>query len=146
MRDNSVVIDTTHGLNLFPHPGNQVKSSASETSAKPQAVLIHDSIRIPPMTTRTTTTFVDHPTEWNTTGTVTPFEKFPEAASLLLLHSISTIIYNKIAIRVTNTTESPYLISKNSQIAQFSVVTPEQSKFIKPVDTAILSTIPQSDT
>ena len=51
----------------------------------------------------------------------------------------------KIAVWVTNTTESPYKVNKNTQIAEFSVVTAEQSKFIKPVDTAILSTIPEGD-
>ena len=56
---------------------------------------------------------------------------------------MSTIIDKRIAVRVTNTTESPYLIKKHTQIAEFSVVTPEQSKHIKPVDMAILSMIPQ---
>ena len=58
---------------------------------------------------------------------------------------MSTIFDNKIAIRLTNTTESPYLIKKHTQIAEFYVVTPEQTKHIKPVDTAILSRIPQGD-
>ena len=46
---------------------------------------------------------------------------------------------------MTNTTESPYHIENYTQIAEFSVVTPEQSKHIKPVDMAILSMIPQDD-
>ena len=94
------------------------------------------------MTTKTITAFDDHVSEWNTTGTVTPVEKFTEAASLILSQSMSTIIDRKIAVRVTNTTKSPYTVNKNTQIAEFSVVTPEQSKFIKPVDIAILSMIP----
>ena len=97
------------------------------------------------MTTKTITAFVDHSSEWNTTGTVTPVERFTEAASLIISHSMSTIVDRKIAVRVTNTTESPYTINKNTQIAEFSVVTPEQSKFIKPVDMAILSMIPEGD-
>ena len=56
---------------------------------------------------------------------------------------MSTIFDRKIAVRVTNTTESPYTINKNTQIAEFSLVTPKQSKFIKPVDMAILSMIPE---
>ena len=56
---------------------------------------------------------------------------------------MSTIIDKRIAVRVINTTESPYLIKKLTQIAEFSVVTPEQSKHIKPIDMAILSMIPQ---
>ena len=58
---------------------------------------------------------------------------------------MSTITDKKIALRVTNSTESPYTINKNTQMAEFSVVTPEQSKFIKPVDMATLSMIPEGD-
>ena len=65
MIHNSVVIDTTHGLIHFPHLTMQVKSALTETSAEPQAVLIHDSITIPQMTTKTLTAFVDHVSQWN---------------------------------------------------------------------------------
>ena len=52
-KHNSVVIDTTHGLIHFPHLTMQVKSALSQTSAKPQPVLIHDNITIPQITTKT---------------------------------------------------------------------------------------------
>ena len=68
-----------------------------------------------------------------------------ETASLIISHSLSTITHKKIAVRVTNTTESPYTIKRNTQVAEFSVVTPEQSKFITPVEMAILSMIPEGD-
>ena len=58
---------------------------------------------------------------------------------------MSTIIEKSIAVRVTNTTESPHLTKKHTQIVEFSVVTPEQSKHIKAVDMAILSMIRQDD-
>ena len=145
MRNNSVVIDTTHGLMHFPHLTMQVETASSETATEPQPVITDDALTIPPTTTKTITAFFDHPSKWNTTGTVTPLEKFTETASLLVSHSMSTIIDKKTAVRVTNTTESPYLIKKHMQIAQFSVVTLEQSKHIKPVDMAILSMIPQGD-
>ena len=48
-------------------------------------------------------------------------------------------------MRVTNTTETPYLIKGNAKNAEFSVVAPEQVLSIEPVDTAILSTFPESD-
>ena len=145
MRNNSVVIDTTHGLIHFPHLTMQVKTASSEPTTKPQPVITDEALTVPPATTKTITAFIDHPSKWNTTGTVTPLEKFTEVASLLISHSMSTIIDKRIAVRVTNTTESPYLIKKHPQIAEFSVVTPEQSKHIKPVDLAILSVIPQGD-
>ena len=145
IRNNSVVIDTTHGLINFPHLTMQVKTASSETTTKPQPVITDETLTIPPTTAKTITAFIDPPSKWNTTGTVTPLEKFTETGSLLISHSKSTIIDKRIAVRVTNTTESPYLIKKHTQIAKFSVVTPEQSKHIKPVDMAILSMTAQGD-
>ena len=107
MRHNSVAIDTTHGLIHFPHLTMQAKNAAIEASAKPQSVFFQDNTTVPPMKTKTIKAFVDHVSEWKTTGTVTPVEKFTEAASLLISHSISTIIDKKTAVRITNTTESP---------------------------------------
>ena len=145
MRNNSVVIDTTQGLIHFPHLTMQVKTASSEKNIKPQPVITDEALTKPPTTTKTITAFTDHPSKWNTTGTVTPLEKFTETASPLISHSMSTIIDKRTAFRVTNTTESPYPIKKHTQIAEFSVVTPQQSKHIKPVDMAILSMIPQDD-
>ena len=86
MKHNNVVVDTTHGCIHFPHLTMQIKSTATETSARYQVVLTHDNITVPPMTTKTMTAFVDHPSEWNTTGTVTPVRKFTEAVSLQISH------------------------------------------------------------
>ena len=145
MTNNSVVIYTTHGLTPLPHLTMQVKTALSETITKPKPVIIDEALIIPPTTTKTITAFIDYTSKWNTTGTVTPLEKFTETANLLISHSMSTISDKRTAVRVTNTTEPPYLIKKHTQIAEFPVVTPEQSKHIKPVDMAILSMIPQGD-
>ena len=147
MRNNSVVIDKTHGLIHFPHLTMQVKTTAREITTKPQPVITDEALTMPPATTKTITAFIDHPSKWNTTGTVTPLEKFTETASLLISHSMSTKIDKRIAVRVTNATESPYHIKKHTHthIAEFSVVTPEQSKHNKPVNMANLSMIPQGD-
>ena len=119
MRNNTVVIDTRHGLIHFPHLTMQVKTASSETAAKPQLVITDDALTIPPRTTKKITAFVNHPSEWSTAGTVTPLEKFTETASLLISHSTSTNIEKKIAVRVTNTMRSPNLIKKNTQIEEF---------------------------
>ena len=122
-----------------------VKTASSETTAKLQPVITDGVLVIPPRTTETVTAFVNHPPEWNTTGTVTPLEKYTEIKSLLIFHSRSTMIDKRTAVRLTNTMELPYLIKKITQIAEFSIVTLEQCKHIKPVDMATLGMIPQVD-
>ena len=145
MSNNSVVIDRTHGLIQFSDLRLQVSTASSETVKKVQPVITDDALTIKPMTTKTITAFVDQPSKWNTTGTVTPLEKFAETARLLTSHSMPTIMDKRIAVRVTNATKSPHLIEKHTQIAEFSVVTPEQSKHNKPVNMAIVCIIPQGD-
>ena len=104
LRNISVVIDTTHGLIHFPHLTMQVKVASSERTTKPQPVITDDAMTKPPTTTKTITAFADHPSKWNTTGTVTPLETFTETASLLISRSMSTRIDKRIVGRVTNTT------------------------------------------
>ena len=60
-----------------------------------------------------------HRIEYNTTGTVTQVEKFTKAANLIKSHSISTIIDKKMAVGVTNTTESPYSFKKTHKLPNF---------------------------
>ena len=103
MRNNSVVIDPTHGLIHFPH-------------LTMQPVITDEALTIPPTTTKTITAFIDHPSKWNITVTVTPLEKFTETSSLLISHSMSTIIDKRIAVRVTNTTVSPYHIKNTHRL------------------------------
>ena len=145
MRKNSLVIDTTHGLIPFSHFTMQVKTASSERTAKPQSVITDDALTIPLRTTKTITDFIYHPSEWNTTGPVTPLGKFTETATLLIFPSMSTIIDKRIAVRVTNITEPPYLNKDNTLTAEFSVVNPEQSKHNKQVNMALFCLISQAD-
>ena len=138
MRHNCVVIDTTHGVIHFPHLTIQAKIAVSKASAKPQPVLIHNNTTNPPMKTKTITAFVCYPSEMLTIGTVTPVGDFTEAASVLISHSISTIIDKHSAVKVTNTTESP-CFNQN----KYTNFTPEQSKLIKIVETTVFSMIPE---
>ena len=89
MRHKKVVIDATHGLIHFSHLTMQVKGASSGANAKPQVVLIHHSLTVPPRTVKTIRAFVDHLLECKKTSTVTPVEKFTEGASLIISHSIS---------------------------------------------------------
>ena len=52
MRNNSVVIDTTHGLIHFPHLTMQIKTASSGTTTKPQPVITDEALTIPPTTTK----------------------------------------------------------------------------------------------
>ena len=142
MWHKSVIIETTHGFINFPHLRMQVKRAATYISGIPQAVLPDFSLTILPRKPKKVKALVDHPLDCFTSRTVSPLVKITDTASWLISPSWSTIICQKTAVRVTNTTESPYLTKKDTQVAEFSIATSEQSKFSKLVDMTILSMFP----
>ena len=60
MRNNIVVIDTTHGLIHFPNLTMQLKTDSSQTTTKQQPVITDNALTRPPAT-KTITAFVNHP-------------------------------------------------------------------------------------
>ena len=98
--------------------------------------------------TKTITAFGVHPSLENTVGTVIPKHKMIETASWLVSHSRSRISNKNLTIRltkVTKTIEHPFTNRRDAKNAEFSVLTPEQSKFDELVDTAIISIISEGD-
>ena len=63
MRNNRLVIDTTHDIIHFQRLTMKFNTASSETTAKPQSVLSDDALTLPPRTTKTTKVFVDDPSE-----------------------------------------------------------------------------------
>ena len=120
----------------------QVKKDNNGTSVGPQSILSDDNLTFLPMKTKRITPFVDHPSQCKATSTVTRKENFTEGASLIISHPMSTITDKTVATNVTSTNETLYTIIKNTQTAHFSVVTSDQSKFIRTAEKAVLSMIP----
>ena len=113
MRHNSVVPDTTHGLIQFHHLTIQIRNVRSRLRAVPQSVLSDNNLKIPRLTRKTIAAFVDHLSQRHTTYTVNHLKNFTETVSLLISHSMSSIIDRKVATRVKNATVSPYTIKKD---------------------------------
>ena len=90
MKQNSVMIDTTHGLILFRHLTVEVKSAYSQKKCKTSTYPQRRQTDKSAMTTKTINTFVHHLSERKTTGTVKPLERFTETTEVLIFHSIAT--------------------------------------------------------
>ena len=108
-------------------------------------MMVSEDITIQPMTTKTINAHANHASPFKTTGNITPVEQHSETATLLISHSMSTITGQRSSNKSDKHRRNTYTLKKNTQVADFTVLTPEQSKFIKPVDTAILQMLPSDD-
>ena len=97
------------------------------------------------MTTRAIKTCATHLPLFNTTRIITPLDYKTELSKQLILHYMSRVANNEVAIRVRKASEFPYTLERNTQVAYLAVLTPEQSKYLKPWDTTILQMMQNDD-
>ena len=70
----------------------------------------------------------------NVTGILQPSNDLAEDGDITFCAALVTLTQGQVAIHVNNFTDQPYTLKRGSHIANFSVLTPEQMKYVKLVD------------
>ena len=68
----------------------------------------------------------------NVTGILQPSNDLVEDGDITFCAALFTLTQRQVTIHVNNFTDQPYTLKRGSQIAKFSVLTPEQMKYVKP--------------
>ena len=63
-----------------------------------------------------------------------PSDLLHEEGDITFCAAIVTLINGNINVHINNFTDQPYKLKKGLHIANFSVLTPEQMKHVKPID------------
>ena len=79
------------------------------------------------------------------TGILQPSDLLHEEGDITFCPALVTLNDGNIMIPVNNFTDHPYKLEKGLHIANFSVMTPEQMKYVKPVDPASTWHLLQND-
>ena len=79
------------------------------------------------------------------TGILQPSDLLHEERDITFCPALVTLNDGSISIPVNNSTDHPYKLKNGLYIANFSVMTPEQMKFVKPVDPASTWHLLQND-
>ena len=74
-------------------------------------------------------------------GIVTPSTHLEDHDTLFLVSSLCTFNKNAVGYQICNFSELPYTITTDTHLADFRVLTPEQLKFIKPINPSTLTFI-----
>ena len=70
----------------------------------------------------------------NVTGILQPSNDPTENGDIVVCAALVTMTQGQVTIHVNNFTVQPYIPKRGSHIANFSVMTPEQKKYVKPTD------------
>ena len=134
LQRNHTVLDMRQGILNFPFFSMQLKTTDHRYSNALEPILNPTEITIPPnhrVLIRTSSLLYP---ENAVTGILQPSDLLHEEGNITFCPALVTLNDNNISLPVNNLTDHPYKLKKGLHIANFSGMTPEQMKYVKPVD------------
>ena len=134
LQRNHTVLDMRQGILNFPFFSMQLKTADHKYSNILEPILNPTEITIPPndrVLIRTNSLLYP---ENAVTGILQPSDLLHEEGDITFCPALVTLNDGSISIPVNNFTDHPYKLKKGLHIANFSVMTPEQIKYVKLVD------------
>ena len=136
LQRNHTVLDMRQGILNFPFFSMQLKTADHKYSNVLEPILNPTEITIPPndrVLIRTNSLLYP---ENAVTGILQPSELLHEEGDITFCPSLVTLNDGSILIPVNNCTDHPYKLKKGLHFANFSIMTPEQMIYVKPIDPA----------
>ena len=145
LQRNHTVLDMRQGILNFPFFSMQLKTADHKYSNVLEPILNPAEITIPPndrVLIRTNSLLYP---ENAVTGILQPSDLLHKEGDITFCPALVTLNNGSISIPVNNFTDHPYKLKKGLHIANFSVMTPEQMKYVKPIDPASTWHLLQND-
>ena len=146
LKNNSAILDVSQALLHFPHLTNAIAADDNEKISKHHKVTIKNHLTIIPDQCITIEAGINLSTITNTTGIIHPTEQYSGEHQLVVASSLSTVSNSKIEIRVTNTSPNPFTIKKNTNVAEFTIMSPQEAKQLYPLNSAALKFLAEDNT
>ena len=145
LQRNHTVLDMRQEILNFPFFSMQLKMADHKYSNVLEPILNPTEITIPPndrVLIRTNSLLYP---ENAVIGILQPSDLLHEEGDITFCPALVTLNDGSISIPVNNFTDHPYKLKKGLHIANFLVMTPEQMKYVKPVDPASTWHLLQND-
>ena len=134
LQRNHTVLDMRQGILNFPYFSMHFKTADHKYSNVLEPILNPDDITIPP-NDRTLVEIKSQIYNENTvTGVLQPSDLLDEEGDITFCAAIVTLTNGNVNVHINNFRDQPYKLKKGLHIANFSVLTPEQMKHVKPID------------
>ena len=134
LQRNSTILDMRHGILNFPFFSMQLKNEDRTHPNVLEPVLNPVETTLQPG--KRTTIWVKSRTytDNEATGIIQPSPLLENDEDLLICPALSSTQNNKQMVQNSNFLDHPYTLKKGTNIANFSILTPEQTKHIRPVN------------
>ena len=134
LQRNHTVLDMRQGILIFPYFSMQLKTADHKYSSVFEPILNPEDVMIPPNDHTVIPIQSQTYAENAVTGILQPSDLLHEEGDVTFCAAKVTLHEGTMRIHVNNFTDQPYKLMKGLHIANFSVMTPEQMKYVKPTD------------
>ena len=141
LKRNNAIFDTRQGILTFPHLSLQLKPEHNLPTRQSTPLLAEATYTLQPSETMLIASRMPHLIDHDATGIVTPSTHLEDLDTLFLVSSLCTVNNNAVRYQICNFSELPYTITTDTHLADFRVLTPEQLKYIKPINPSMLTFI-----
>ena len=146
LKNNSAILDVSQALLHFPHLTYAIAAEDNEKVSRHHKVTIKNQLTIMPDHCITIEAGINLRTITNTTAIIHPTEQYSGEHQLVVASSLSTVSNSKIEIRVTNTSPNPFTLKKNVNVAEFTILSPQEAKQLHPLNSAALKVLAEDNT
>ena len=141
LRKHAAILDTAQGTIDFAKIQITMTLTDEMRKCNPKPITIKTEAKhtIPAHSTRIIYASIHVSTEHPITGTIQPLPHIDECAKVIVAPAITTARDKKVPIKTANTTDFPYTIATDTNIAELQILKPEDTKMIRTVDKATLN-------
>ena len=134
LQRNNTILDMRQGILNFPFFSMQLKTADHKYTNVMEPICVREDITIPPNDRHMVFMYSQLYDDANFTGILQPSNALADDGEITFCAALVTLTQGQVTIHVNNFTDQSHTIKRGSHIANFSVLTPEQMKYVKPID------------
>ena len=131
---NNTVLDMRQGILNFPFFSMQLKTVDHKYTNVMEPICTREDITIPLNDRLLVISISQMYVDTAVTGILQPSNTLTEDGDIAFCAALVTLTTGQVEIHLNNFTDHPYTLQGGSHVANFSVMTPGQMKYVKPID------------
>ena len=133
LQRNNTILDMRQGVLNFPFFSMQLKTADHKYTNVMEPICAREDITIPLNDRQMVSMSSQLYDGTHVTGILQLGNDLAEDGDITFCAALVTLTQGQVSIHVNNFTDQPYTLKRGSHIANFSVLTPEQMKYVKPI-------------
>ena len=131
---NNTILDMRQGVLNFPFFSMQLKTADHKYTNVMEPICIREDVTIPPNDRHPVLMASQLYEDTTVTGILQPSNNITDDGDIAFCAALVTLTNGQVFVHLNNFTDSPYTLKRGTQVATFTVLTPEQMKYVKPID------------